>query len=339
MHTPSSRHAEIPVVDVSCISDSQASGAAALASAAAAVREACVGSGFLYVSNHGVPTDLVAAAFEANRKVNALPEAAKLAMKLNRWYRGYQPFATSKLTSSQRFAPAEHANQLESFFIRHEVPSDAPSYMRDLLSGPNQWPDLPGFREVVTQFDRAVTDLGHRLLRLFSLAVGEESGFFDSFFAPASTCLRLIHYPPAPATRPDDLYGIHPHTDYGFLTLLVQDDVGGLQVRRPDGSWIDARPEPGTFVLNVGDALARWTNDRFNSTPHRVINASADRDRYSIAMFFDPNVDALIECVPRFANAAGGGRYAPIRYGDYYAMRLQANYPDRAGTSDGQEPV
>ena len=162
---------------------------------------------------------------------------------------------------------------------------------------------------MLERYDAAVRELGHRMLRVFSVAVGETPTFFDRFFAPASTALRLIHYPPAPAVRPEDLYGIHPHTDYGFLTLLAQDDVGGLEVRRPDGTWIQARPIPGTFILNAGDILARWTSDRFNSTPHRVVNASANRDRYSIAMFFDPNIDALVEGLPRFTSEAGGESY------------------------------
>lgn len=307
---------EIPVIDL----------AQPLEGVAAAVREACLGSGFFYIRSHGVDSRARDEVFAANRRFHALPDATKLAIKLNKWHRGFQPMATSKLVSSARFAPAAYANQLESFFIRHELERGDGSAIFD---GPNQWPDDPAFRIAVTRFDDALRDLGHRMLRVFSVAVGEAPTFFDRSFAPASTCLRLIHYPPAPVDRPQDEYGIHPHTDYGFLTLLAQDDVGGLEVRRPDGSWIAAKPIAGTFVCNVGDVLARWTNDRFNSTPHRVINPTADRDRYSVAMFFDPNVDATIACLPQFAGERA--RHAPVRYGDYYRMRLEANYPDRVG--------
>ena len=314
--------AEIPVLDIEdeAIAD--------------AVREACFGSGFFYITGHGIPETLIAAAFEANRWLHARPDAEKLAIKLNHWHRGYQPLASSTLKSSQRFAPAQFPNQLESFLLRHEVAPDAPGYGIRLLMGPNQWPSDARFREVITQYDAAIRALGHRMLRIFADAVGEDPMFFDRFFAPASTALRLIHYRPAPAVRPEDLFGIHPHTDYGFLTLLAQDDVGGLEVRRPDGTWIQVKPIPGTFILNVGDVLARWTNDRFNSTPHRVVNASADRDRYSIAMFFDPHIDAQIEALPRFVRevrGANGTKYPPIRYEDYYEMRLEANFPDRVG--------
>lgn len=322
---------ELPVIDLAPLGGGMPGASAALERVAAEVREACLQSGFFYLANHGIATDLVDAAFEASRWIHARPDAEKLAIKLNRWHRGYQPFATSTLKSSQRFAPAAYANQLESFFIRHEVNPATPGYGARLLMGPNQWPDNAWFRDVVTRYDEAVRALGHRMLRVFAVAVGEAPEFFDRFFAPASTTLRLIHYPPMPPVRPDEMFGIAPHTDYGFLTLLAQDEVGGLEVRRPDGSWIQARSVPGTFVLNVGDALARWTNDRFNSTPHRVINARPGCDRYSIGMFFDPHIDAEVACLPQFAMVPGGPKYAPIRYGDYYEMRLEANYPDRVG--------
>lgn len=328
---------ELPVIDIAPLEDGLPTSSPALARIAAAVREACFGSGFFYLANHGVAPDLVEAAFAANRWIHARPEAEKLALKMNRWHRGYQPFASSTLKSSQRFAPAARANQLESFFVRHEVSPDAPGYGSRFLMGPNQWPDSAEFRDVVTRFDAALRALGHRMLRVFAVAAGEAPAFFDRFFAPASTTLRMIHYPPLPAERPEDLYGIVPHTDYGFLTLLAQDEVGGLEVRRPDGTWIQARPIPGAFVLNVGDALARWTNDRFNSTPHRVITTVAGRSRYSIGMFFDPNIDAQVACLPQFAAEPGGPKYAPIRYGDYYETRLEANYPDRVGVAAAQD--
>lgn len=303
---------------------------------AAEIHDACTTVGFFYLTGHGVDPGLVADAFEANRRFHARPEAEKLALKQNRWHRGYQPFAASTLKSQARFAAAAHPNQMESIFIRHEVAPDHPDYQRRPLQGPNLWPDDPWFVEVVRRYDDATRDLGLALLPAFSVAVGEAPDFFTRRFDPPSTALRLIHYPPTPATPPNladaELFGINPHTDYGFLTILAQDDVGGLQVRRVDGSWIDAPYRPDSFILNIGDGLARWTNNAFNSTPHRVINRSAGRDRYSIGMFFDPNLDTVIETLPRFADGGAGG-YPPIRYGDYFAMRLDANFPDRVGVA------
>ena len=168
-----------------------------------------------------------------------------------------------------------------------------------------------------------------RLLPAFSLALGQDADFFSRRFAPASTALRLIHYPPTPADRPEDLYGANEHTDYGFMTLLVQDSIGGLQVQFSDGSWVAVPYIPDTYVVNIGDMLSRWTNGYFHSTPHRVLNASTQRDRYSIAYFFDPDLDTMISGLPNLADPASQVRFDPIRLVDYVSMRLDANYQDR----------
>ena len=322
---------EFPVVDLGALFSEPADDA--VGSIAREVRAACLGTGFFYIANHGVAEALIAEAFAANRAFHARPLAEKLALKLNLWHRGYQPFATSTLKSSARFAPATRANQLESFFIRHEVSPSDPGYRVKELMGPNQWPDDAGFRDVVGHYDAALTALGLRLLPVFSVAVGEGPGFFGRYFEPASTALRLIQYPPPPEDRPDDLLGIQPHTDYGFCTILAQDDVGGLEVQRVDGSWIEAPHIPGTFLLNIGDILARWTNEVFNSTPHRVVGRQAGRGRYSMGMFFDPNIEAVVRCLDGFAGGATAAKHAPVRYGDYFRHRLDNNYPDRVGVS------
>ena len=319
----------IPIIDIGELESDP--GGHAIQRIATQIGSACRGIGFFYIVNHAVPDELLAEAFEANRRVHRLPAHEKDRIRLNRWHRGYETFASSQLTSSARFAPAQRPNQLESFFLRHELPASDPRFERAPLCGPNQWPPDPSFRDVVTRYDTAVRELASRLLAPFSVAVGEEAGFFARFFAPPSTALKLIHYPPAPAARPEDLFGIHPHTDYGFLTILAQDDVGGLELQRVDGTWVPAPYVPGSFILNIGDVFARWTNDEFTSTPHRVINRSASADRYSMALFFDPNLDAAIECLAHLSSAARPARYAPIRYGEYYSMRLDANFPARAG--------
>jgi len=316
----------IPIIEISGLVERRHT---AVENAAAALRSACLDTGFFYVVGHGVDAELIADAFEQNRRFHALPDSEKLRIKLNQWHRGYEPLASSKLTSSSRFAPATHPNQLESFFLRHEVPSDGLDYSGKELAGPNQWPDDPAFRVEVRAYERAVRELGIALLPAVSMAVGEHPDFFLPYFDPPSTALRLIHYPAAATDRPRELLGIQPHTDYGFLTILAQDEVGGLEVRRVDGTWIEAAHVPGSFVVNIGDALARWTNDVFNSTPHRVVAKPGGRDRYSIAMFFDPNVDTEIRCLSGFTRN-GPPKYPPIRYGEYFRMRLDSNFPDRA---------
>ena len=321
------QHDDIPIID---LDDYLAGRPDAREGVARQIREACLGTGFFHIVGHGVEPALIEAAFEAHRRFHARPLEEKLELKLNHWHRGYEPFATSHLKSSARFQPAEHPNQLESFFLRHQVGPETPGYGRKEMMGPNQWPADEAFRETIGAYDRTIRALGLALLPAMAVAVGEDADFFQPFFDPPSTALRLIHYPaPPPAERPADLLGIQPHTDYGFLTILAQDEVDGLEIRRVDGGWIRASRVPGGFIVNIGDALARWTNDVFNSTPHRVHADAAGRERFSIAMFFDPNIETEIRCLDAF-KADGAARHPPIRYGSYFNMRLDANFPDRA---------
>jgi isopenicillin N synthase-like dioxygenase len=135
----------------------------------------------------------------------------------------------------------------------------------------------------------------------------------------------ILYYPPQPPDMGTDQFGVSSHTDYGCLTLLYQDSTGGLQVQDSGGTWLTAHPIEGTFVVNVGDLLARWTNDRFRSTPHRVVNRSGHA-RYSTALFIDPNADTLIEPVVRAGELA---RYAPVTCAAYLRSRLDASFAYR----------
>jgi len=319
---------QIPVIDLGALCAAprpSAAWRAAVEALAVEIRDACRDTGFFCIANHGVPEALTEGVLAANRAFHARPEAEKLALKLNAWHRGYQPMASTRLSLSARFDPAPAPNQLESFIIREAVPADHPDYKARPFRGPNQWPDDPGFRRAVEAYFDATRALAMDLLPVFSAAVGEPAEFFDAFFDPPGTTLRLVHYPPSPARR----LGIYPHTDYGFITILAQDDVGGLEIQRVDGEWIEAPPLPGSFVVNLGDAAARWTNDVFNSSPHRVINKSSERDRYSVATFFDPNYDAVIRCLDGFLADGAKPKYPAIMYADYYGERMDTNHPDR----------
>ena len=310
---------EIPVVDIGGRHNSE--GRRALARQ---FQEIARGRGFLYLSNHGVPEGLISSAFEAARRFHALPMDQKMALKQNKAHRGYQPPASVTLASSAKFAPATKPSQRSTFVIRHEIET------KDLdptlpLQGPNQWPADPRIRKAATEYRDAITALGVSMLPVFALAVGEKEDFFRPFFDPPTTTLLLAHYPASLAQGPDE-FGSAPHTDYGFSTFLAQDDVGGLQVQREDGSWIDVTPIPGTFVFNIGDMMARWTNEQFRSTRHRVINKDTSRDRYSIPIFFDPNLKAKIETLSNFVSPEHPSQFEPVRFGDYYAIRLNSNY-------------
>lgn len=199
--------------------------------------------------------------------------------------------------------------------------ADSAANPEEYLSGPNQWPDLAGFRDTLTAYTTQMTQLGQRLITIAAHACGADPADLAPAFQTPTLWLRLLHYPPTPALSPDDLYGSAPHTDFGALTLLAQDGVGGLQVQTPSGDWIDAPKIDGTFVVNVGDMLNRFSNGILKSTPHRVINRSG-QERYSIPFFFDPHVSTTV------APLAGTGepRFDPLHFGDFLRSELGASY-------------
>ena len=292
-----------------------------------ALDKAFRGTGFCYVSNTGIDPALVEAVFEASRRFHALPAPAKHAISINAFHRGYIAPKSSVIRSSS-IARVTRPNLSDSFMAMHEVDPDDEAFGRP-LQGPNQWPaDLPGFREAVVAYREAMSGFARRFNRLLALALDLPAAFFDPHFERPTAWVRLMHYPPEPPGTPDDQYGAAPHTDYGFITFLAQDGLGGLEVRGRDGGWIPAPPIPETFVVNVADMLARWSNDRWTSTPHRVRN-TAGRDRYSIPFFWDTGLESEIACLPSCTGPDHPPRYAPVRYGDYVIERLDRNYAYR----------
>lgn len=272
--------------------------------------------GFGYIVNHGIDQGLIDAVFNASRRFHALPMEQKMAVELNARHRGYIPINTSTDVNS-KLADVKKPNQSASFMMMREDTQADPDLF---LSGPNQWPDLTGFREALVAYNAALTDLGHRLMNIALRAVGAQDDILQGF-TPPTTWLRLLHYPPMPAASADDLFGSAPHTDFGCLTILATDDVGGLQVQTTSGDWINAPPIPGAFVVNVGDMLHRMSNGQLLSTPHRVINKSG-RERYSCPFFYDPNAGYDVAPLP----GTGAAKFAPVNYGDFLRGELQAGY-------------
>lgn len=282
--------------------------------------------GFCYFRDIGVPSTLVDGVFEASRRFHGLPRAAKDAIAMNSFHRGYMAPKTSLIQTSS-VAKVTRPNNSESFMLMHEVPPEDPRFGRP-LDGPNLWPDLPGFREPVEAYEAAMRAFCRRLLAPMALALDLPRDWFLPYFEQPTTFLRMLHYPPQARDAPDDAFGSAPHTDYGFITILCQDDSGGLEVRRADGTWLAAPPLPGTWVVNVADMLSRWTNGRWQSTPHRVKNLSGG-DRYSNPYFFDMSLDATVEVLPTCQGPGNPARWPPVRYGDYLLERLDKNYAYR----------
>ena len=239
-------------------------------------------------------------------------------------HRGYLPMA------DQHRAEAAKPNLSESYLIGPDLAEDDPAVVEGLpLHGVNPWPDVPdGFQVALGGFHAAMSALGVRLLPLFETALDLPDGFFAARYRNPMGFVRSLHYPPAPAEADPDRFGAAPHSDFGFITILAQDDVGGLQVQTRDGDWIDAPNRPGVFLVNIGDMLMRWTNDRFRSTVHRVLNAPG-RDRYSLPFFFDPDFETEVSCLASCAGPGNPPRYDPVVWGDYLTASFNANHAYR----------
>ncbi len=297
----------------------------ALEALADAVREISETIGFYFIDHHGIPQELIDQTFAASRRFHELPLERKREIPINDDNVGYMGLNASMQRHS-KVEKARKPNYNESFFVKRDrAPNDPDVLAKKPFRGLNQWPrDLPGFRETIVAYQNAVEALGMRMLPVVARSLGLTERYFDDFFNPAQYSLRLLHYPVRDESEPEQ-FGTGAHTDGGFLTFLIQNGVGGLQIRRTDGTWFDAPVLPGRYLVNSGDMMRRWTNDRYLSTPHRVLNTSGT-DRYSMAMFFDPHLDRVLECLPTCTDAANPPRYAPITYGQYLTEFLDTNY-------------
>jgi isopenicillin N synthase-like dioxygenase len=299
--------------------------AAPEAEVARQVRAACTAHGFLYVTDHGVPQDLVAAQFDWAARFFALPEERKEAIHLfkSTGKRGWEGLGAQKLDAGAQ------PDRKESFYCGVHYGPEHPYVQAGLNGyGPNQWPEgLPGFQGQMEAYTAAVTRLAERLMRDLARSLDLPADYFDATMTEPMVTLRLCRYPPQPADAGADVFGAGAHTDWGAITILAQDDLGGLEVQAADGSWIPARPIPGSFIVNLGDMIPRWTNGRYRSNLHRVINANpTGRDRYSIPFFYSPNYHARVEAVPGTVPPGEAPRFAPCTAGEHLAEMYRRTY-------------
>lgn len=283
----------LPLIDVQAL---RCGSAAERRTVAAELGQACETHGFFYITGHGIDAALTDAVFAESRAFFDLPQTEKMALDKHHsaCNRGFEPLRAQTLESG---APPDLK---ESFYIGAEVPADDPRVLAGRFNtGPNQWPvGLANFAPTMQVYYQAVYALGADLVRGMALSLQLPADFFEAYLEDAAATLRLLHYPPQPTRPLPDEKGCGAHTDFGGLTLLLQDSLGGLQVwDRQHQDWIDAPPVPGSFVVNIGDLFARWTNDRYVSTLHRVINRSGQR-RYSVPFFFTGNPLHEVRCLP-----------------------------------------
>ncbi|HUC09547.1 MAG TPA: 2-oxoglutarate and iron-dependent oxygenase domain-containing protein [Stellaceae bacterium] len=298
---------------------------------AAELAHACENVGFFYALNHGVPDEVIDRAFAASRRFFALPAEQKLALRLNQNNIGYLPINAS-VQGASTVHKATRPNQNESFFVSHDRGPDHPDVVAGkALRGQNQWPAvMPGLRADMMEYFEALGAMCQRMLPPFAAALGMPADFFAPYFADeAHATLRFLHYPPQETTE-DNVFGQGPHTDNSFMTALARSEVPGLAVRLPSGEWFPPPVIPGTFLINLGNIFRRWSNDRFLSTPHGVLNDSGI-DRYSIAYFHSPNPDRAIECLPSCTGPGNPTHYPPAVYRDLVLDFYRANYFHQKG--------
>jgi len=278
----------IPLVDISALIAGDAEGSRA---AAEALGKAARQVGFLYVTGHGIPAPLFDRLLEAAARFFAEPPERKMEVYIGRSanHRGYVPAGEEVFSGGTKDAK-------EAFDLSIDLPADHPAAAAGTpMLGPNQWPELAGFKSAVTAYYDAVFAVGRALIRGFALALGEAPNVFDRFITTPPSQLRLIHYPFDPDAV--DAVGIGAHSDYECFTLLHSTGPG-LEVMNGAGRWIDAPPVPGALTVNIGDLMELWTNGAFIATSHRV--RKVQQERYSFPLFFMVDYATEVAPLPRF---------------------------------------
>lgn len=278
----------IPIIDLTALTS--ASGSAE--QIASEISCACRHNGFFYIVGHGVDENLQLRLEDLSRQFFARGLDDKMTIRMEhagRAWRGYFPVG-DELTLGK-------PDQKEGLYFGSELDEEHPKVAAGVpLHGCNRFPDLPGFRETVLEYIAALTHLGHTVMRGVSLSLGlDETYFAERYTHDPLILFRIFHYPPLAVSPDNEQWSVGEHTDYGLLTILRQDDSGGLQVKSRN-QWLDAPPIPGSFVCNIGDMLERITGGVYRSTPHRVRNLSGT-GRLSFPFFFDPNFDAEVRPV------------------------------------------
>lgn len=322
-------YAPIPIIDIGALVTESGD----VGRVADEIGGACRESGFFYITGHDVNGQLLRRLETLSREFFAQDAEAKLTIRMElggRAWRGYFPVG-AELTLGK-------PDQKEGIYFGAELgPSHSKVAAAVPLHGPNLFPDVPGFRETVLDYLEAMTRLGHVLMEGIALSLGLEKTYFsDRYTHDPLVLFRIFHYPPIPGVdHLQPMWSVGEHTDYGLLTILKQDDTGGLQLKSRS-RWVDAPPVPESFVVNIGDMLEKMTGGRYRSTPHRVRNESTG-GRLSFPFFFDPNFDVVVNPIaPREkvkddrherwdgASVHGFGG----TYGEYVLEKVAKVFPD-----------
>ena len=307
--------AALPVIDIGALMGEDKE---AIRQVADLLGDAARTSGFFYISGHGVPAELIEAVLAASKQFHAMPRS----YKMRYWsgfttnHRGYVPFEENGSDFPKRI------NFNEAWDMSYEAPADHPDFLANWrMTGPNVWPDLPGWKETVSAYYDAVFSLGLKLLDALALVLDVDPRELRQHITCPTSQLRLLRYVPNDMPVSPDVVGIDAHSDFECFTILLQGGPG-LQVMNAQDVWIEAPPVPGTFIVNIGDIFETWSAGRFKSTQHRVVNIG--RERYSMPLFFGLDYHTVVKPLDKFATPEAQEKYPPIKAGDHL-MRMSVN--------------
>jgi isopenicillin N synthase-like dioxygenase len=312
----------VPTVDISGWDSASPNGQQDIARA---VDHACRTVGFMQVTGHRIPAPVTGAALTASDQFFALPTEEKLRARPDRpeINRGYAPLGSEALSYS--LGRQRPPDLFEAFNIGDDAPPPGIPASAATLFAPNLWPEQPaGFQDAIWAYFLEAVDLSRRLLDIFAVALDLEPGWFRPHIDHSTLTMRSVRYEvrsDGPELSQSQL-GMSEHTDYGIVTVLYADPVPGLQIVGPDGAWHDVLAQPGAVLVNLGDLLAQWTNDRWKSTIHRVLPPPSGTVRRSIAMFNDGNYDTVVTVLPTCTGPDNPPRYPPTTAGEHVAAKV-----------------
>lgn len=310
---------ELPIIDVGALTNGGALDARLRV--AQEIREACINSGFFYISNYGVSEERQQEAVDwAHRFYN-------LTRDVKEKVRCHDIMTSRGYADSEKITPGYEPDFKEYYDMGLELDDESvPLADRGMVIWPDE--DLPGFKEFYRGHIQAMRTVGQKIVQGFALSLDLPEDYFDPAFRQPYLFYRPSYYPPAQDKLKANLWSCGPHTDYMAFTMLYQDDVGGLEVMNLEGDWIDAPPLPGTQVFNIGDMMSSWTNDLYASTPHRVANRSPDRSRVSLATFMGPDSNTLVKCLETCQGPGNPPLYPPITTGQHVMNIFADSLPE-----------
>ena len=312
---------DIPIIDISPLYDSN-NNLRALRKTGYEIMNACKNIGYFYIKNHQISQSHLDNLILLTQQFFNLPLEEKMRIHINNSdiYRGYTPLG-KELTNDKYdwhecvdFGPDIHQN-------------DSQIMNQNKLLGPNQWPERPNdLRNLLETHWALMIILGNKITQGLAISLGLPKNYFDSFINNSHSYMRISNYPPYENDKKDNIgLGIGSHIDYGFLTILLQDKIGGLEIKNSNDKWFSAPIIPGTFLVNIGHMMQRWTNDYYKATIHRVIPPK-NKTRCSVPFFFEPNLDTIVAPLKEFCNKDNPPHYEPLHFGNYLEQTFKHSY-------------